>query len=90
MSTAQRFTQVDAFTDRPFAGNPAAVCLLEAPADDHWMQRLAPYWAGKLRKTRLVGYQASPRGGVVTVELNRDRVRLGGHAVTVLRGELLY
>jgi predicted PhzF superfamily epimerase YddE/YHI9 len=25
---AQHFTQVDAFTDRPFAGNPAAVCLL--------------------------------------------------------------
>ena len=25
--------QVDAFTDEPFGGNPAAVCLLEAPAD---------------------------------------------------------
>ena len=22
---------VDAFTDKPFAGNPAAVCLLDAP-----------------------------------------------------------
>lgn len=32
---------VDAFTDRPFAGNPAAVCLLPAPADGAWMQRLA-------------------------------------------------
>ena len=33
--------QVDAFTDRPFAGNPAAVCLLseEPPAD--WMQAVA-------------------------------------------------
>jgi PhzF family phenazine biosynthesis protein len=29
---------VDAFTDRPFAGNPAAVCLLEGPADEAWMQ----------------------------------------------------
>jgi PhzF family phenazine biosynthesis protein len=33
--------QVDAFTDRPFAGNPAAVCLLPAPADAQWMQDVA-------------------------------------------------
>ena len=33
--------QVDAFTDRPFAGNPAAVCLLPSPADDGWLQQLA-------------------------------------------------
>jgi predicted PhzF superfamily epimerase YddE/YHI9 len=25
---------VDAFTEKPFAGNPAAVCLLEGPADE--------------------------------------------------------
>lgn len=33
--------QVDAFTDRPFAGNPAAVCLLPAPRDAAWMQNVA-------------------------------------------------
>ena len=33
--------QVDAFTDRPFAGNPAAVCPLEGPADEEWMQDVA-------------------------------------------------
>ena len=33
--------QVDAFTDRPFAGNPAAVCLLPEPKDDQWMQAVA-------------------------------------------------
>ncbi|MEU8912695.1 PhzF family phenazine biosynthesis protein [Streptomyces nigrescens] len=32
---------VDAFTDRPFAGNPAGVCLLDEPADAAWMQRVA-------------------------------------------------
>jgi PhzF family phenazine biosynthesis protein len=32
---------VDAFTDRPFAGNPAAVCVLEAVHDDSWMQSVA-------------------------------------------------
>ena len=33
--------QIDAFTDRPFGGNPAAVCVLDAPADEAWMQRVA-------------------------------------------------
>lgn len=32
---------VDAFTDRPFSGNPAAVCVLEHSHDDAWMQLLA-------------------------------------------------
>jgi PhzF family phenazine biosynthesis protein len=31
----------DAFTDRAFAGNPAAVCVLSQPADEGWMQRVA-------------------------------------------------
>jgi predicted PhzF superfamily epimerase YddE/YHI9 len=36
-----RIVQVDAFTNRPFAGNPAAVCVLpEAPADP-WMRDVA-------------------------------------------------
>src|SRR5437763_14184356 len=32
---------VDAFTDRPFAGNPAAVCLLDAPGVDARLQDIA-------------------------------------------------
>lgn len=32
---------VDAFSDRPFGGNPAAVCMLEAPAPEEAMQSLA-------------------------------------------------
>ena len=32
---------VDAFADRPFSGNAAAVCLLDGPADAAWMQALA-------------------------------------------------
>ena len=32
---------VDAFTDRPFAGNPAAVCLLPAWRDERWLQNVA-------------------------------------------------
>ena len=34
-------TQVDAFTTTPFAGNPAAVCVLDAPAEAGWMQAVA-------------------------------------------------
>ncbi|MFJ8649367.1 PhzF family phenazine biosynthesis protein [Streptomyces sp. NPDC093546] len=36
-----RIRIVDAFTDRPFAGNPAAVLLLDAFPDDHWLQKVA-------------------------------------------------
>jgi predicted PhzF superfamily epimerase YddE/YHI9 len=36
-----KITQVDAFTNSPFAGNPAAVCLLEEPGDEAWMQHVA-------------------------------------------------
>ena len=33
--------QVDAFTGSAFGGNPAAVCLLDEPADPAWMQCIA-------------------------------------------------
>jgi PhzF family phenazine biosynthesis protein len=51
---------------------------------------LGPFWGAKLNKTELTGYQASSRGGTVVVQLHGARVRLGGQAVTVLRGELLH
>lgn len=49
---------------------------------------LTPYWAEKLGRNDLVAYQASPRGGSLRVQLDGDRVRLAGRAVTVLRGRL--
>src|SRR6185436_12945516 len=36
-----RIVQVDAFTSRPFAGNPAAVCVLRQDADIEWMRNVA-------------------------------------------------
>ena len=33
--------QVDAFTDKPYHGNPAAVCLLSKPMDDAWLRNVA-------------------------------------------------
>jgi PhzF family phenazine biosynthesis protein len=49
---------------------------------------LAPFWADRLGKREFVAYQASRRGGTLRVRLDGDRVKLGGRAVTVLRGEL--
>ena len=37
----QNITQVDAFTDTPFAGNPAAVCVLSSPRKEAWMRNVA-------------------------------------------------
>lgn len=37
----QEIFQVDAFTDSPFSGNPAAVCVLPQEGDEDWMQRVA-------------------------------------------------
>lgn len=37
----QKITQVDAFTNVAFQGNPAAVCVLETPRSDDWMQKVA-------------------------------------------------
>jgi len=34
-------TQVDAFADKPFSGNPAAVCILPSARDEQWMKNVA-------------------------------------------------
>ena len=49
---------------------------------------LTPFWSSRLGKTEMLAFQASRRGGIMRVRLDGDRVRLGGRAVTVLRGEL--
>jgi PhzF family phenazine biosynthesis protein len=50
---------------------------------------LGDFWRKRLGKTAFVAYQASARGGVVTVRVTKDRAFLGGKAVTVAKGELL-
>lgn len=37
----QKIIQVDAFSDRAFEGNPAAVCVLSSPPEESWMQAVA-------------------------------------------------
>jgi len=36
-----KITQVDAFTNKPFGGNPAGVCILAEPGEAEWMQKVA-------------------------------------------------
>ena len=50
---------------------------------------LGPYWQSRLGKDDFFAHQASARGGDVRVTVAGDRVKLGGQAVTVLRGELV-
>ncbi len=65
-----------------------AVGVDEDPVTGSAHTCLTPYWCSRLGKEKLVGYQASARGGVIRVRLAGDRVKLGGKAATVLRGEL--
>lgn len=49
---------------------------------------LIPYWAEELGKEKLHARQVSKRGGELFCELNGDRVKIGGNAVTYLKGEI--
>jgi PhzF family phenazine biosynthesis protein len=49
---------------------------------------MTPFWSKRLGKLEMVARQVSARGGTVKVRLDGTRVKLGGQAVTVLRGEL--
>ncbi|MCK4895797.1 MAG: PhzF family phenazine biosynthesis protein [Candidatus Heimdallarchaeota archaeon] len=49
---------------------------------------LAPYWAKKLGKKEMKGYQMSERGGEITVKiLENNRVELIGKSILILKGE---
>ena len=61
----------------------------EDPATGSAYCSLLPYWADVLKQSEMTAYQASARGGVIRLKLNKDRVVLGGQAVTIWRGELL-
>ena len=64
------------------------VGIAEDPVTGSAHCALGPWWAPRIGRNELIGYQASARGGVVRVRVHGDRVDLGGTAVTVLRGEL--
>lgn len=73
------------FLSRYFA--PAAG-IPEDPVTGSAHCTLGPHWQGKLGKNRFRALQVSPRTGALTVEVEDGRVRLGGGAVTTVRGSL--
>jgi len=50
---------------------------------------LGPYWAERFKKSSLLAFQASERGGVLGVTVMGDRVRLSGQVRLVLQGRCL-
>ena len=71
------FFIVDAFTNVPFGGNPAAVCIVEQDIDAAWMQNVAA--ETRLSETAFIqsgsGSRFNLRWFTPTVEVN-----LCGHA----------
>lgn len=86
MVTSRATTAPYDFVSRFFAPGSG---IPEDPVTGSAHCALGPFWAARLGRTELLAYQASPRGGVVRVRVAGDRVKLGGRAVTVLRGELV-
>jgi PhzF family phenazine biosynthesis protein len=74
-SVCRTFAPVAGIDEDPVTGS--AHCLI------------APWLAARTARTAFRGRQASARGGTVLMEVEADRVRLVGHAVTVWRGDLL-
>ncbi len=84
--TSRATTQGHDFVSRYFA---PAVGIDEDPVTGSAHCALGPFWQERLGQDSFVAYQASARGGRLVVRVAGDRVILGGHAVTVFRGELV-
>jgi PhzF family phenazine biosynthesis protein len=80
-------TEAVDFVSRFFAPRAG---VLEDPVTGSAHCSLTCFWHERTGKTRMNAVQLSQRGGRIRVELVGDRVKLGGHAVTVIRGELVF
>lgn len=74
------------FVSRFFA---PSIGIPEDPVTGSAHCSLGPYWAGRLSKASLSGFQCSRRGGAVRVTVKGERVILAGNAVLVVSGRLL-
>lgn len=83
IATAQSENEKFDFISRFFA--PASG-INEDPVTGSAHCSLGPFWAERLRKSSLLGYQASRRGGSVRVDVHGDRVSLLGKGITVWSG----
>ncbi|GAB6059015.1 PhzF family phenazine biosynthesis protein [Desulfonatronum parangueonense] len=60
----------------------------EDPVTGSAHSTLIPYWAARLKKKDLHALQLSARGGELFCRDEGERVKIGGRAVTYLRGEI--
>ncbi len=74
------------FVSRFFAPNAG---IPEDPVTGSAHSTLIPFWAGRLNKKRLLARQLSKRGGTLFCEDCGDRVKISGHAVLYLSGEIM-
>ena len=73
------------FVSRFFA---PALGIDEDPVTGSAHCSLGPFWAERLGKSEVAGFQASRRGGVVHVRVGPERVVLGGQVVCIVRGTM--
>ena len=73
------------FVSRFFAPQ---VGVPEDPVTGSAHTTLIPYWSERLQKDDLRARQLSFRGGSLSCVMHTDRVRIGGHAITYLRGSI--
>ena len=87
--TAVRLRTVDAFTERPFTGNPAAVLVLDEAPSDEWMAAVAR--ETNLSDTGFVIRQKHPDADYLLRWFTRGGVEvdLCGH-VTLAAGHCLF
>jgi PhzF family phenazine biosynthesis protein len=62
--------------------------ILEDPVTGSAHCTLAPYWSEKLGKNKMVAFQASKRGGLLSLDLQQERLNITGKAVTIIEGFL--
>lgn len=62
--------------------------IQEDPVTGSAHAMLAPFWAKRLGKTKMLARQLSERGGELRCELVDDRVMIAGQAVTYLEGKI--
>ncbi|WP_155342111.1 PhzF family phenazine biosynthesis protein [Acrocarpospora corrugata] len=80
-----RIFTVDSFTDRPFKGNPAAVCLLEGPATVSWMREVS----AEMRHSETAFVVRGEGGYSLRWFTPKVEVALCGHA-TLAAAHILY
>ena len=73
------------FVSRFFAPN---LGIPEDPVTGSAHCELIPFWAGRLNKKEMIARQISNRGGELFCSYEGERVKIGGQAVTYMRGEI--